>query len=59
MIYTLEIPARRKNKINAAYTMGSQSDVGGAGLTIQTIENNFRINIDHYVEIDFENFISN
>ena len=24
---------------------------------MQTIENNFRIDIDHYVEIDFENFI--
>ena len=54
----VEIPTAGKNKINAAYTIGSQSDVGGAGLTMQTIENNFRINIDHYVEIDFENFIN-
>ena len=53
----VEIPTAGKNKINAAYTIGSQSDVGGAGLTMQTIENNFRIDIDHYVEIDFENFI--
>ena len=54
----VEFPTAGKNKINAAYTIGSQSDVGGAGLTMQTIENNFRINIDHYVEIDFENFIN-
>lgn len=53
----VEVPTAGKNKINAAYTIGSQSNVGGAGLTMQTIENNFRINIDHYVEIDFENFI--
>lgn len=54
----VEIPTAGKNKINAAYTIGSQSDVGEPGLTMQTIENNFRINIDHYVEIDFENFIN-
>ncbi len=54
----VDIPTAGKNKINAAYTIGSQEEVTGAGLTMQTIENNFRINIDHYVEIDFENFIA-
>ena len=49
---------QEKIKWIRSYTIGSQSDVGGAGLTMQTIENNFRINIDHYVEIDFENFIN-
>ena len=53
----VDIPKSGKNKLNAAYTIGSQLSVGGAGLTKQTIENNFRIQIDHYVEIDFENFI--
>ncbi len=53
----VEIPKSGKGKLNSAYTIGSQLKVGGAGLTMQTIENNFRINVDHYVEIDFENFI--
>lgn len=54
----VDVPTIGKSKINAAYTIGSQNEIGGAGLTMQTIENNFRINIDHYVEIDFENFIN-
>ncbi len=46
----VEVPTIGKTKLNAAYGQG------GAGLTMQTIENNFRVNIDHYIEIDFENF---
>ena len=47
----LEIPTLEgKHKFNAAYANG------GAALTMQTLENNFRIQIDKYVEIDFENF---
>lgn len=47
----LEIPTLEgKHKFNAAYANG------GAALTMQTLENNFRIPIDKYVEIDFENF---
>lgn len=46
----VEVPTLGKTKLNAAYGQG------GAGLTMQTIENNFRVNIDHYIEIDFENF---
>lgn len=46
----VSVPTIGKTKINAAYAEG------GAGLIMQTIENNFRVNIDHYIEIDFENF---
>ena len=46
----LEIPTVGKTRLNAAYANG------GAALTMQTLENNFRVNIDKYIEIDFENF---
>ncbi|WP_444659585.1 LCP family protein [Caproiciproducens sp. R2] len=46
----VEIPTMKKQKLNAAYTKG------GAALTMQTLENNFRINIDKYISVDFENF---
>lgn len=46
----LEIPTVGQNRLNAAYANG------GAALTMQTLENNFRVNIDKYIEIDFENF---
>ena len=46
----LEIPTVGQSRLNAAYANG------GAALTMQTLENNFRVNIDKYIEIDFENF---
>ncbi|MCI1965060.1 MAG: LCP family protein [Oscillospiraceae bacterium] len=46
----LEIPTVGKNKLNAAYSNG------GVALTMQTLENNYRINIDQYVSVNFENF---
>lgn len=46
----LEIPTVGKTKLNAAYAHG------GPALTMQTIENNFRVNIDKYVSINFANF---
>lgn len=48
----VEIPTMKKQKLNAAYAKG------GAALTMQTLENNFRINIDKYISIDFESFAS-
>ncbi|NLN47346.1 MAG: hypothetical protein GX153_12395 [Clostridiaceae bacterium] len=39
-------------KINAAYAYG------GAPLLIETIEKNFRVDIDNYVSVDFEGFDS-
>lgn len=46
----LEIPTVGKTKLNAAYAHG------GPALTMQTIENNFRVNIDKYVSVNFDNF---
>ena len=46
----LEIPMIGKNKLNAAYA------TGGVARTMQTLENNYRINMDRYVSIDFQNF---
>lgn len=48
----VEIPTMKKQKLNAAYTKG------GAALTMQTLENNFRVNIDKFISVDFENFAS-
>ncbi len=45
------IPGYGENRINAAY------QYGGAALLIQTIEENFKIGIDHYVTVDFFSFI--
>ncbi|HAH78262.1 MAG TPA: LytR family transcriptional regulator [Ruminococcaceae bacterium] len=46
----LEIPTVGKSKLNTAFTKG------GAALTMQTLENNYRVNIDKYVSVNFENF---
>ncbi len=46
----IEIPTVGQARLNSAYANG------GAALTMQTLENNFRVNIDKYIEIDFENF---
>lgn len=48
----LEIPTVGKNKLNAAYANG------GVALTMQTLENNYRVNIDQYVSVDFNSFAS-
>ncbi|MGN6473797.1 MAG: LCP family protein [Mycobacteriales bacterium] len=44
------IPAQM-NKLNAAYSLG------GAALTIRTVEANTHVRIDHYVEINFLGFV--
>jgi LCP family protein required for cell wall assembly len=46
-----EIPAQ-KNKLNAAYSLG------GAKLTIETVEDNTHVRIDHYIEINFLGFVN-
>lgn len=46
----VEIPNIGKKKLNASYSNG------GAFLTMHTIENNFRINIDKFVTIDVDSF---
>lgn len=42
----VEIPGHRSSRINSAYAHG------GAQLAVQTVENNFRVKIDHCVTID-------
>jgi LCP family protein required for cell wall assembly len=43
---------QRKNKLNAAF------ELGGAPLTVATVEQATGVRIDHYVEIDFAGFLS-
>lgn len=46
----VDIPGRGVNKINAAFVFG------GPDLLIQTIQNNFGVSINNYIEIDFGGF---
>lgn len=46
----LEIPTMEKQKLNAAFAHG------GPALTMQTLENNYRINIDKYISVNSDNF---
>jgi LCP family protein required for cell wall assembly len=45
-----EIPGRGVHKINAAYAMG------GPGLAIETVRNVTNLDLDHYINIDFDAF---
>jgi LCP family protein required for cell wall assembly len=47
----LQIPGASNNRINAAFAYG------GADLLMETIKNNFKIDIDRYVSIDFYAFM--
>lgn len=49
----VEIPGYGKQRINAAMTYGAES---GPALLMQTIESNFGIQINHYVQVDFAAF---
>lgn len=46
----LYIPGHGYNKLNASYTLG------GAKLSVQTIEANYGIKVDRYAVVDFESF---
>ncbi len=46
----IEIPENGYNKLNAAFSWG------GSQLLIDTLEYNFKVDIDYYVAIDFEAF---
>ena len=46
----VDIPGRGRDKINAAYA------IGGTDLAIQTVKEYLGIEINHVVEVDFENF---
>jgi LCP family protein required for cell wall assembly len=47
----VEIPGHGKNKINAAFSLG------GAKLTVSTLENLLDVRMDHVALIDFEGFV--
>ncbi len=51
----VEIPGFGRNRINTAFVYGSQGNnpAAGAALSMQTIEYNLGIPIDHYVLVDF------
>jgi LCP family protein required for cell wall assembly len=46
----VEIPNHSRQKLNAAFAYG------GAAMTMQTLENNYRIKIDMYMAVDFDSF---
>ena len=46
----VDIPGYGENRINAAYTLG------GAALTVSTIQKNYGIKIDRYAVVDFSSF---
>lgn len=46
----VQIPTLGMNRLNASFSKG------GAGLTLQTIENNFRIDLQKYVMVNFNSF---
>jgi LCP family protein required for cell wall assembly len=46
------VVAAQMNKLNTAYSFG------GAPLTVQTIERNTGVRIDHYVEVNFLGFVN-
>lgn len=48
----VDIPGHGKDKVNAAYAFG------GPTLMVQTIKQNFDVEINHYVEIDFVGFMA-
>jgi len=49
------IPGRGRDRINTAFVYGSAGNnpAGGAQLTMQTVEYNLGVPIDHYVLVDF------
>ncbi len=46
----VEIPGHDPNRLNAAYRFG------GPALVIRTIKQTFEIDLDHFIEVDFEAF---
>jgi len=53
------IPGYGVHKINAAYAFGDADSLpgGGPGLTLRTVETNFGVHIDYFVEVDFAGFV--
>ncbi len=51
----VQIPGHGGNKLNAAYPLGKTS-LGGMDLLAQTLELNFGVHVDAFVEVDFSGF---
>lgn len=49
----VDIPGQGRNRINSALSFGEES---GPGLLIRTIQANFGIDVNHYVQVDFAGF---
>ena len=49
---SVEIPGYGYNKLNAAYA------IGGPKLAVETIERNFGVDVDRYIVVDFNSFVS-
>lgn len=53
----VEIPGIGADRINAAYAYGEANGQGGPSLLMETIEQNFGIPLDGFVQTNFEGFI--
>jgi polyisoprenyl-teichoic acid--peptidoglycan teichoic acid transferase len=53
----VEIPGHGIDKINAAYSIGEQTGVGGAKLTLQTVKDATGLSINHVINVNFEGFV--
>lgn len=53
------IPNRGRDRINTAFVYGAQGNnpAGGAALSMQTVEYNLGVPVDHYLMVDFSAFI--
>lgn len=56
----VDIPGASSQKINAAIEIGSEQDPNGGGpkLLIDTLKQNFQVDVSHYVQINFAGFKS-
>jgi LCP family protein required for cell wall assembly len=53
----VEIPGHGIDKINAAYSIGEQTGVGGPKLTLQTVKKTMGLGINHVIEVNFDGFV--
>ncbi len=54
------IPGHGEDRVNAAYTYGQldhpDSPVAGPALAVQTVSKQFKVPIEHYIQVDFNGF---
>ncbi|MBP6005733.1 LCP family protein [Candidatus Saccharibacteria bacterium] len=53
----VDIPGYGTNRINAAHSLGEDQDGRGMPLLIETIESNFKMEIDYYIRSNFDGLI--